>query len=949
MMLKRAQKLLLMLATAGVVACNSNDLDIGPTIGDLNDEIEFKSIGEVDGFHVEVEPQVSFEVDRARVIDSFRSLAEITAEGGGTGDELRRLADLELESSLDKRLSDDIIAQQQGATESLRAIGIYETYLEKYPVREDNDMILYQLSRAYALEEDADRSMEVLDRLALEFPQSRYIDEVQFRRGELLFVENDFDGAEAAYGDVVSNHPQSLFFEKALYKYGWTQFKQGRHMDSLATFTRLLDINLERGMVGEIEFSPELSRADQELLDDVTRVMGLSFSYQEEKLFISKYYAENGKRDYEPLLYLKMGDMYLQRDRVLDASDLFLAYTEEYPYSPHTPQFHQRAIEIFQQAGYADLVLKEKIAFVNRYDVNGDYWTLQEAETQQRLTKTLVVHMVELATHFHALARKSNKKADYRTSADWYRRFLKSFPEDENAPRMNFLLAETLYDSGDFPGAIDEYQKTAYEYDTHEDSAEAGYAALVAFDALFKTTNASEIPALRRKRTKSAVRFTTNNPDDPRLQVVELQTAQQYYQWKEYPDAIASTERLIENKNVDRPTKKIAWGILSDAQFSTAEYAGAEKSYLSYLAFVPQNSKEYRETREQVAASIYKQGEIARDAGDHRLAAQNFARLGETVPESPKRIVADYDAATAYIQLEDWPTAIAQLEAFRKRYPKDKKFTTGVTEKLALAYSNSGNQTLAAREILTLSTLPGGTPERKRDLMWKAAQLYEETGQSKRAIAIYKDYVKAYPYPLERSMELRHKIAESYRASNDRRNLHVWLNEIVRADTAAKSRSNARSKYLAATASLELIEPLHRSYKKAKLTVPLKTSLKKKKKLMQQSIDAYSKAMNYQVEEVTTEATFQIAEIYHDFAKSLMNSQRPKGLDEEQLEEYELLLEEQAFPFEEKAIDIHLANFRRIPSGTYDEPTHKSLEILGELMPFRFAKVESPDGYVDIQ
>ena len=198
-------------------------------------------------------------------------------------------------------------------------------------------------------------------------------------------------------------------------------------------------------------------------------------------------------------------------------------------------------------------------------------------------------------------------------------------------------------------------------------------------------------------------------------------------------------------------------------------------------------------------------------------------------------------------------------------------------------------------------------------------------------------------------MELRHKIAESYRAKNDTRNLHIWLNEIIRADADAKSKSNARSKYLAATASLELTAPLRRNYHNAKLTEPLKTSLRKKKKLMQQSIDAYGKAMKYQVEEVTTEATFQIAEIYHDFAKSLMNSQRPKGLDEEQLEEYELLLEEQAFPFEEKAIDIHLTNFKRIPQGTYDEPTKKSLKVLGELMPFRFAKVESADAYVDIQ
>jgi hypothetical protein len=142
---------------------------------------------------------------------------------------------------------------------------------------------------------------------------------------------------------------------------------------------------------------------------------------------------------------------------------------------------------------------------------------------------------------------------------------------------------------------------------------------------------------------------------------------------------------------------------------------------------------------------------------------------------------------------------------------------------------------------------------------------------------------------------------------------------------------------------------VHRSYQKTRLTIPLKTSLRKKKKLMQQSIDAYSKAMKYQVQEVTTEATFQIAEIYNDFASSLMNSQRPSGLDEEQLEEYDLLLEEQAFPFEEKAIEVHLANFKRIPNGAYDAPTKKSLQVLGELMPFRFSRAESTEVYVEIQ
>jgi TolA-binding protein len=934
-------RILTILLIAGLTACSSDGVDIGPTIADLEEQPPLLKV-------TEAEPQATFEVDPQQVIDSFRALVAATEDGSGTGDELRRLADLELELSLDNQLADDEATQQQGLQEALHAIGIYEGYLEKYPAREDNDKILYQLSRAYALEGSIEKSMAALDRISAEYPDSQYMDEVEFRRGEYLFVAQDFAASQQAYGVVVSKYPDSLYFEKALYKYGWTEFKQGRYRAALTSYIQLLDIAFGQNKVEEIGFNPSLPRAEQELLGDVVRVVAISISYQEEKDYISRYFKETGKRDYEPLLYLGLGELYLGVDRIVDGSDLFLAYTKEYPYSSHTPFFHQRAIETYQQAGYTDLVLKEKIAFVERYDVNSEYWSLQEPETQQTLTRTLVLHMTELANHFHAIARASKKPEDYKITAQWYRRFLNSFPEDPGAPRMNFLLAESLYDAGQYPQAIDEYQKTAYNYAPHKDSAEAGYAALVSFDALFKTTNAGDILALRKKRIQSAVRFTTTFADDPRLSNVELQTAQQFYKWKEYPDSIASAKRLIENDKVDRPTKKTAWTILSDAQFSTGDYAAAEASYITLLTYLPNQGKQRQAVREQIASSIYKQGEQARDDGNQLLAAQTFTRLGQVIPESPKRVAADYDAASAYIQLKDWPAAITQLEAFRKRYPKEKKLNDGVTEQLALAYSENGDQSKAAGEMLALSNQPGSA-ERKRDLMWRAAELYEKDGQPDKTISVYKQYVKLYPYPLERSIELRHKIAESYRAKNDTRNLNFWLNEIVVADARGKSERSARSKYLAANASLELIQPLRRSYQKTKLTIPLKTSLRKKKKLMQQSIDAYSRAMKYQVQEVTTEATFQIAEIYNDFASSLMNSQRPKGLDEEQLEEYDLLLEEQAYPFEEKAIEVHIANFKRIPGGTYDEPTKKSLQILGELMPYRYARAESTETYVDIQ
>ncbi len=82
------------------------------------------------------------------------------------------------------------------------------------------------------------------------------------------------------------------------------------------------------------------------------------------------------------------------------------------------------------------------------------------------------------------------------------------------------------------------------------------------------------------------------------------------------------------------------------------------------------------------------------------------------------------------------------------------------------------------------------------------------------------------------------------------------------------------------------------------------------------------------------------------FSADLMTSDRPADLDAAALEQYELLLEEQAFPFEEKAIDLYKANADRAADGVYDEWVRKSFEQLAGLMPARYAKQERSEDVV---
>ncbi len=66
-----------------------------------------------------------------------------------------------------------------------------------------------------------------------------------------------------------------------------------------------------------------------------------------------------------------------------------------------------------------------------------------------------------------------------------------------------------------------------------------------------------------------------------------------------------------------------------------------------------------------------------------------------------------------------------------------------------------------------------------------------------------------------------------------------------------------------------------------------------------------------------------------------------------ELEQYDVLLEEQAFPFEEQAISLHEINVRRSWDGVYDQWVQKSFEALRALVPARFDKQEMQVGYVD--
>jgi hypothetical protein len=224
--------------------------------------------------------------------------------------------------------------------------------------------------------------------------------------------------------------------------------------------------------------------------------------------------------------------------------------------------------------------------------------------------------------------------------------------------------------------------------------------------------------------------------------------------------------------------------------------------------------------------------------------------------------------------------------------------------------------------------------------------LYEQAGKAADARRSWVSYVARFPQPVVEAIEVRQRLVELAKQASDTADLRQWQQAIIDADATAGSQRSDRTRTLAARATLALAEPRRAAFNSVRLKAPLDTSLKLKKGLMEEALLAYNRAAGYGMAEVTTVATYRIAEIYQQLSADLMNSERPPGLSADELEQYDILLEEQAFPFEEKAIELYEVNASRAAIGVYNEWVAASFRQLAILMPARYAKFEKVENYV---
>lgn len=890
-----------------------------------------------------------------RSVSGYQTYLDSPLGGAMRREALRRIADrmqqqLEEEEELivSGSRSDDSPLVEDASYDT--AIKYYNEALDNYPDYPGNEHILYQMARAYEANGDPKQAIWSLKRLIQDHSDTDYIDEAHFRVAELSFLTQKFAQAVEHYSKLVKLGEESQYYRISMYKSGWALFKKKDYQQSLDQFVALLDYmivdtTLEE-MVAEL---PQYSIGEREMIKDTLRVMSIAFTHQEEPLtYMKSYLATLDKpRDYLFMIYQALGDMYHHQELYQDSANVYSEFAQQHAQHPQAPFFQIMAIETYRKGRFSGQMEEAARRFANDFGYQTSFWSDDKPPLlKQQLEPYLRQHLSELAKHHHAALQKEASEANKQQALHWYQTYLSSFSKDSEAAHINFLFAELLFEVGNYQAAAVEYNKTAYSYGKHEKSQEAGYAAILAHDKHKQTLQGDELKKWRRQSVENALHFAKVYSSDERVPDVVTKTAQDLFEVGAYDTAIKAASIVLTLPDITLKKQRNAYLVMGHSLFEKADYHRAESSYNSAIQLMKAGDKDYMGTYERIAASIYKQAEHQQGRNNLRAAIREYLRLVKQKPLAKIRYTAEFDAATAMLQLEQWQDAIDTLIKLRDT-TFGKKRATDISQKLTVAYLETDQNQKAAAELEQLSLLESNY-EVQREAVWRAAELYEKAGNISATIKAFEDYIKRYPSPIDANIEARYKVAQLYNDQGNQPLYQARLRDVINTDAKALEQRTARTKYLAGISALALADAAYQEYQSIKLVEPIKQNLKRKKDQMQKVIKDYGSVSDYAIAELITNATFKIAEIYRDFAKALMSSERPKGLDDDEMEMYDIVLEEQAFPFEEKAIDLHEKNYHRIKDGVFDQWVKNSMGVLGDINPGRYDKSENEVGYIEI-
>jgi hypothetical protein len=375
--------------------------------------------------------------------------------------------------------------------------------------------------------------------------------------------------------------------------------------------------------------------------------------------------------------------------------------------------------------------------------------------------------------------------------------------------------------------------------------------------------------------------------------------------------------------------------------YDRREYPAAEAAFRQALATATGPQAEALATL--TASALYQHAADQRTNGKPGAAVAVFLKVADDFPKTPLAPAALSEAADLALGAGDRAGAKHVWTRLVGDY-RDSPQSAMALRQLAVLAEREGE---VAKALDWYEALAARSDAPTRDeIAWTMADLAERGGlwpRAERALVPLSDRSDlAAPVALQAGFRAADAIARQGRTAEARQRADATLDR-YRAWRARRGAATelTRADSLAAAALLDLADRRGAACAAVRLSDPLEQTLAEKGTALNLALDTYAEAAELKIAGITTAATHKIGVLLDDFLTALLESERPRELTPEQVDQYNILLEEQAAPFEERAVSAYEANVRRAQElGVFDEWVARSLERLAVVRPARYKRPE---------
>ena len=364
----------------------------------------------------------------------------------------------------------------------------YQDLLQRFPDRADNEHVRYQLAKALDLQGKLDQSLAQIEQLIQDYPQTQYLAELSFRRGEIYYNLQNYTAAISAYQQVIQAPNNDKYLVNSLYMTGWALFKQNRLPEADIRFIQVLDtmITMENKQDQSNEFTfAQLSSRNQNLAIDTQRVLSISLSQQlQSESLVSLVQQSDTSKNlplFQHLLFENLANLLITKELSHDAALTYQAYIGLEKNNIWAARFSLALLDIYHRQGKFAAMHKLKKNYVEHFGVSSEFWQQANQTQKTELLPQLLSFSDEHSRRIYANAQQqqaqtSARQQAFAAAADALVIYLNhaKLPGatallKKDVVNDEFLLGEAYFEAKQYSQALTTYEHIAYSADVSKE------------------------------------------------------------------------------------------------------------------------------------------------------------------------------------------------------------------------------------------------------------------------------------------------------------------------------------------------------------------------------------------------------------------------------------------------------------------------------------------------